>query len=56
MYKEKWVQDLIGQLKDFVGSNHAWLGLDEAKRQRVLDYACGNGTISEASRRQGTEQ
>ncbi|KAF2160852.1 hypothetical protein M409DRAFT_28732 [Zasmidium cellare ATCC 36951] len=47
MYKEKWVQDLIQQLKDFVGANHSWLGLDVDKKQRVLDYACGNGTISE---------
>ncbi|KAK4505978.1 hypothetical protein PRZ48_003943 [Zasmidium cellare] len=47
MYKEKWVQGLIQQLKDFVASNPAWLGLDVGKEQRVLDYACGNGTISE---------
>lgn len=49
MYKEKWVQDLIQQLKDFVASNHPWLGLEADKEQRVLDYACGNGTISEVS-------
>lgn len=47
MYNEKWVQDLIQQLRDYVGSNYAWLGLDANKAQRVLDYACGDGTMSE---------
>lgn len=53
MYKEKWVQDLIEELKDFVASNHTWLGLDANRPQRVLDYACGNGTISEVSTHAG---
>lgn len=40
---------VIKQVKDFVSSNHSWFGLDPEKRQKVLDYACGAGTVSEVN-------
>lgn len=48
MYQMEWVQKLIRQIQHCLQSNSAWLGIDRSKRQRVLDYACGNGTVSSA--------
>lgn len=46
MYKQPWVQALVKQIQDFLVANAVWLGIDPEKEQRVLDYACGHGTIS----------
>ncbi|KAF2183040.1 S-adenosyl-L-methionine-dependent methyltransferase [Zopfia rhizophila CBS 207.26] len=48
MYQMEWVQKLIRQIQHCLQTNSAWLGIDQSKRQRVLDYACGNGTVSSA--------
>jgi 2-polyprenyl-3-methyl-5-hydroxy-6-metoxy-1,4-benzoquinol methylase len=46
MYNLEWVQDGIKKIQDFIRTNVAWLGIATAASQRVLDYACGHGTIS----------
>ena len=46
MYSQAWVQDLVGKIQDFMRDNTEWLGLDTTSKQRLLDYACGHGTIS----------
>ncbi|KAK5174182.1 uncharacterized protein LTR77_001262 [Saxophila tyrrhenica] len=48
MYEQQWVKDLVQKLQQeiVVLANKGWLGLDDSKSQRVLDYACGHGTIS----------
>jgi SAM-dependent methyltransferase len=46
MYKMSWVQQLIQQTQRHLQQNSVWLGLDPQKPQRVLDYACGHGTVS----------
>jgi hypothetical protein len=49
MYQVEWVQNLLRQIKDCLRQNSDWLGIDAAKPQRILDYACGNGTVSAVS-------
>ena len=49
LYQEEWVQKLLQQIRDFLQTNSDWLGIDQSKRQRVLDYAAGNGTVSSVS-------
>lgn len=46
MYGEEWVKDLVKKIQVYLQENKEWLGIDERKEQRVLDYACGHGTIS----------
>lgn len=46
MYKQPWVQALVKQVQDYLVANAEWLGINPEKEQRVLDYACGHGTIS----------
>lgn len=46
MYKQPWVQAMVKQIQDYLVANAAWLGIDPSRKQRVLDYACGHGTIS----------
>jgi hypothetical protein len=43
-----WVQKLILQIQQFLQAQAeaGWLEIDQNKPQRVLDYACGNGTVS----------
>jgi SAM-dependent methyltransferase len=48
MYKLPWVQKLLAQIKGCLEQNSDWLGIDATKPQRILDYACGNGTVSAA--------
>lgn len=50
MYAQPWVQAMVSQIQSFLVSNAAWLGIGPGKKQRVLDYACGHGTISLVSR------
>jgi hypothetical protein len=40
------VQDGVRKIQAYISSNIDWLGLASNKPQRVLDYACGHGTIS----------
>ncbi|KAK0656911.1 S-adenosyl-L-methionine-dependent methyltransferase [Cercophora newfieldiana] len=42
------VQKLLGQIQDALRHHSEWLGLDASKPQRILDYGCGNGTVSTA--------
>ena len=37
---------MVKQLQDFVVANADWLGFNAGSEQRVLDNACGHGTIS----------
>lgn len=46
MYHQPWVQNLIRQIQEFLQANYEWLDIDQTSNQRVLDYACGNGTVS----------
>ena len=46
MYNKPWVKAMVKQLQDFVVSNADWLGFTDGTEQRVLDYACGHGTMS----------
>lgn len=48
MYQEPWVQKLIQQIQHFLQAQAeaGWLDIDQSKPQRILDYACGNGTVS----------
>jgi hypothetical protein len=48
MYMKPWVQKLILQIQQFLQAQAkaGWLDIDQNKPQRVLDYACGNGTVS----------
>ncbi|KAJ9629480.1 hypothetical protein H2203_001854 [Taxawa tesnikishii (nom. ined.)] len=48
MYDLEWVQKLIRQIRQCLQTNSAWLGVAPKKPQRILDYACGNGTVSSA--------
>lgn len=48
MYQVEWVQKLLSQIQDCLRQNSSWLGIDTSKPQRILDYACGNGTVSTA--------
>jgi ubiquinone/menaquinone biosynthesis C-methylase UbiE len=47
MYMKPWVQKLIQQIQQFLQAQAkaGWLDIDPSKPQRVLDYACGNGTV-----------
>ena len=49
MYCQEWVQSLIDQIQQFLQENYEWLGIEADGSQRVLDYACGNGTVSRVS-------
>ena len=49
MYKEEWVQQLIRTIQTYLVDNHAWVDINPSKAQRVLDYACGHGTVSGVS-------
>jgi len=49
MYHKEWVQKLIRQIQQCLQTNSDWLGIDRNVSQRVLDYACGNGTVSSVS-------
>lgn len=48
MYLEPWVQKLIQQIQQLLQAQAetGWLEIDQSTPQRVLDYACGNGTVS----------
>lgn len=47
MYKQPWVQAMVKQVQDFLVANADWLGINpDREGHRVLDYACGHGTIS----------
>jgi 2-polyprenyl-3-methyl-5-hydroxy-6-metoxy-1,4-benzoquinol methylase len=46
MYSQQWVQDQIHKIQTYIRDNRSWVGMDDSSSQRVLDYACGNGTIS----------
>lgn len=48
MYTKPWVQKLIQQIQQFLHAQAkaGWLDIDQIMPQRVLDYACGNGTVS----------
>lgn len=48
MYLEPWVQKLIQQITQLLQAQAeaGWLEIDPSTPQRVLDYACGNGTVS----------
>ena len=46
LYEQQWVKDQIGKIQGFIRANIAWLGIASSIGQRVLDYACGHGTIS----------
>jgi hypothetical protein len=48
MYMKPWVQKLILQIQQFLQAQAkaGWLDIGQNKPQRVLDYACGNGTVS----------
>ena len=46
MYKQPWVQAMVKQIQDFLVANAEWIGIEPSREQRVLDYACGHGTIS----------
>ncbi|KAK3709678.1 hypothetical protein LTR37_010705 [Vermiconidia calcicola] len=46
MYCEAWVQDLVLKIQTYLQQNVDWLGIDLAEEARVLDYACGHGTVS----------
>ncbi|KAE8396674.1 hypothetical protein BDV23DRAFT_177669 [Aspergillus alliaceus] len=48
LYQETWVQKLLQHIQDFLQVNSDWFGIDPFLPQRVLDYACGNGTVSSA--------
>lgn len=58
---EQWQKDLVNQVAAFILANMSWIGVDfldpastfekpttEGKHVRVLDYACGPGTITHA--------
>jgi hypothetical protein len=49
MYKAVWVQDLVQKIQSLVRDNSKVFGIDESKPSRILDYACGHGTISSVS-------
>jgi hypothetical protein len=49
MYEVGWVKKLLDQIKACLKQNSDWLGIDPSKPQRILDYACGNGTVSAVS-------
>jgi hypothetical protein len=49
LYEQQWVKDQIGKIQGFIRAHIAWLGIASSIGQRVLDYACGHGTISLAS-------
>lgn len=46
MYQVDWVQKLLMQIKECLRQSSDWLGIDPSKPQKILDYACGNGTVS----------
>ena len=46
MYALPWIQRLIQKIQDLLLANANMLGLDPCKSQKVLDYACGHGTVS----------
>lgn len=48
MYKVEWVQKLLKQIANLLQTNDSWLGIDRSKPVRILDYACGHGTVSSA--------
>ncbi|KAF5860131.1 hypothetical protein ETB97_001989 [Aspergillus alliaceus] len=48
LYQDTWVQKLLQHIQDFLQVNSDWFGIDPFLPQRVLDYACGNGTVSSA--------
>ncbi|KAL4741679.1 S-adenosyl-L-methionine-dependent methyltransferase [Aspergillus similis] len=48
LYQEAWIQKLLGQIQTCLQTNSDWLGIDPSRPQRILDYACGNGTVSSA--------
>lgn len=64
---EQWQKDLIKVMSDFIVANHDWIGVDFAdlsasseadaqpKTVRVLDYACGPGTMTHALAGKATE-
>ena len=49
MYKEEWVQNLVRQIQDYIVLNSGWLGIDKSSSKYILDYACGDGTVSKVS-------
>jgi SAM-dependent methyltransferase len=48
MYEMPWVQQLIHQTQHHLIENSLWLNLTPSKPQRIVDYACGHGTVSSA--------
>ncbi|KAK3691628.1 hypothetical protein LTR37_018507 [Vermiconidia calcicola] len=46
VYSEAWVQDLVLKIQAYLQQNVDWLSIESTKVSRVLDYACGHGTIS----------
>jgi ubiquinone/menaquinone biosynthesis C-methylase UbiE len=46
MYALPWIQRLIAKIQDLLRTNTSILALDPSKSQKVLDYACGHGTVS----------
>ena len=49
-----WVRELIEQISKYLRENAEWIGIpsQEATKDRaikLLDYACGNGTVSMVS-------
>ncbi|RVX69384.1 hypothetical protein B0A52_06980 [Exophiala mesophila] len=65
--KEQWQKDMIKLMTEFMVANHDWIGVDFAdvstsseasalpKTVRVLDYACGPGTMTHALAGKATE-
>lgn len=49
MYQVDWVKKLLSQIQECLQHNSDWLGIEADKPQRVLDYACGNGTVTTVS-------
>ncbi|PGH14589.1 hypothetical protein AJ79_02924 [Helicocarpus griseus UAMH5409] len=51
LFKDKWVQDMQAQMREFLEKNIEWLGItgapgDEDREKKMLDYACGNGFLT----------
>ncbi|KAH8694050.1 S-adenosyl-L-methionine-dependent methyltransferase [Talaromyces proteolyticus] len=46
LYQEPWIRKLLQQIQICLQMNSDWLGIDLSRPQRILDYACGNGTVS----------
>ncbi|KAK6083291.1 methyltransferase [Seiridium cupressi] len=48
MYQNPFIQKLLQFTEEFLRTNVDSLGIDRSKQQRILDYACGNGTVARA--------